>query len=78
MTSARQHRELIDAETLVRRTYLVSVIVDAMRFDPAWKDAGDIIRRRTARRIAFARWVYRTDRIDRATPGHERRGWEGR
>jgi hypothetical protein len=51
-----QHRELVDREVLLARTEMVTVIVDAMKHDPAWKNDGDLIPRKAARRIAFAMW----------------------
>jgi hypothetical protein len=67
MTSAPiRHRALLDHETLVERTYTVSVIVDAMRADPAWRDSGDILRRRVAKRFAFAMWATQNGTINEA------------
>lgn len=58
------HRELVDRHVLLERLSLVTVIVDALQHDDAWQDAGDIVRRRTAYRIAFVSWRL-----------HERQGW---
>lgn len=59
------HRELVDRQVLLERVELVKIIIDSMQHDARWEDAGDINRRRTAKRIAFCSWRF-----------HDQQGWQ--
>lgn len=50
------HRELVDLDTLLERVRLVNTIAEALHYDPKWRDAGDIERRRVAKRISYTRY----------------------
>lgn len=68
--SAVTHREILDAETLVERTHAVAVIAEAMQMDRGvWDDAGDLGRRRAARRIAWMRWLVRRGAVGEGRDG---------
>ncbi len=54
--STPTHRTLVDAETLIERAHVVALISEGLRISEAWKQDGDLVRRRVAKRLAFQRW----------------------
>lgn len=79
MTAHWRPTVIFDEETLVDRAHAVALIAEGLRYDAAWKDDGDLGRRRAAKRINFARWMAQEGEIGEhdAPPARERRAREG-
>ena len=54
--------------TLTDRALAVSVMVEALRQDPAWQGSSDADRRRDARHLLALRWAVRTGRMHEGQP----------
>lgn len=55
---------LAEPEDLVLRSQAVALIFEAMGFGQEWQGAGETVRRRTAHRIAFQRYLFLEGKIN--------------